>query len=437
MIQYQIFKKSWMAMGLLFLCLLTFLPLEAQTVIEKIRKSPVYASCNYHIYPDSFAWQLTPSPNGKKPFYISHYGRHGSRYISNRKGYDTPYLMMLHADSVDELTPTGKRVLQEIRLVMEDTEGRWGELTGYGREQMRRIARRMVRNFPEVLCEGARVTAISTTVPRCMISMGAFAMELLQEQPSLQVTMEASKRTMWYMNHQDRKLRNGYMTPEAQKAYDAYTASRMGNARLMEMIFKNPDIVKEIVDEGYFNYFLMKMGLFQMNTHLYQNTYLQDLFEIDELYRMWQIDNALWYIQHGACKLNGGLQPSSQCKLLRQLIADADSCIQMEKPGAQLRFGHETVLLPLVCLMGINGYDLATDNFDELEARGWRCSDVFPMASNIQVVFYRSSQEDQDVLLKVLLNEEEATLPIPTDCAPYYHWTDVRQYCLDKVSAFE
>jgi hypothetical protein len=152
---------------------------------------------------------------------------------------------------------------------------------------------------------------------------------------------------------------------------------------------------------------------------------------------MWQVDNVLWYIQHGACKLNGGNQPYSQRYLLRQLIADADSCIQLDKPGAQLRFGHDTVLLPLVCLIGVNGYDLATDNLDELEAKGWWCSSVFPMASNLQFIFYRSNIKDKDILFKVLLNEEEATLPIQTDCAPYYHWSDFRQYCLDKLAAYK
>ena len=122
---------------------------------------------------------------------------------------------------------------------------------------------------------------------------------------------------------------------------------------------------------------------------------------------------------------------------MRQLIADADSCIQLDKPGAQLRFGHETVLLPLVCLIGVNGYDLATDNLDELEAKGWWCSSVFPMASNLQFIFYRSNIKDKDILFKVLLNEEEATLPIQTDCAPYYHWSDFRQYCLDKLAAYK
>ena len=191
----------------LYLLLLLPWSLNAQTVMDLIREMPTYASCNYHIYPDTITAQQTPPPAGKRPFYISHYGRHGSRYINNRTGFDTPYLMMLQADSVNELTPIGERVLQEIRLIMADTEGRWGELTSYGREQHRMIARRMVQNFPEVFCKGATVKAVSTIVPRCMGSMGAAVMELLQAEPTMQVTMEVTQRNQWYMNHQDRQLR--------------------------------------------------------------------------------------------------------------------------------------------------------------------------------------------------------------------------------------
>ena len=39
-------------------------------------------------------------------------------------------------------------------------------------------------------------------------------------------------------------------------------------------------------------------------------------------------------------------------------------------------------------------------------------------------------------LFKVLLNEQEATLPIPTDYAPYYKWAEFRRYCLDKLSKY-
>ena len=409
----------------------------AQSVIDLIKQRPSYASCNYDVYPDSITAKLTPAPAGKKPFYISHYGRHGSRYISNRSGFDTPYFMMLHADSLDELTPTGQQVLRHMNNIMRNTEGRWGELTGYGKQQMQKIGRRMAERFPEVFHPGANVTCISTVVPRCIESMGSAAMEMLQVCPQLHITMQASKRTQWYMNYQDKKLRRNYMTPEAQKALDAYTATRMGNTRLMELIFKNPDIAEEFVNQEDFSYYLMKMGLFQLNTNFNRNTNLIGLFNTNDLYRMWQVDNAYWYLQHGACKLNGGNQPYTQRHLLKKMIADADSCIKLPDPGAQLRFGHETVLLPLVCLIGVNGFDFSTDNLDELESHGWWCSSVFPMASNLQFIFYRSNPKDKDVLVKVLLNEVEATLPISTDCAPYYHWSDFRQYCLNKLAAYK
>ena len=410
--------------------------LTTQSVIDIIRENPAYASCNYSLYPDSIPDNLTPPPTGKRPFYISHYGRHGSRYISNRTGYDTPYKMMLQAEKIDELTPTGKKVLAEMKLVMAETEGRWGELTDMGCSQHRMIARRMMQRFPEVFEGQAHVSAVSTEVPRCMVSMGFALMELAQNNPQLKIDINSSKRAMYYMNYQDQELRSNRSTPETQKAYNEFIAPLTGNSQLMEMIFKNPDIVKEIVDEDLFNYYLMKMGLFQLNTHLKDNTYLMSLFKTDELYNMWLIDNALWYIQHGACKLNGSRQPYTQRHLLRQLIADADSCLLLDKPGVQLRFGHDTVLLPLVCLIGINGYDLATDNLSELEAKGWWCSNVFPMGGNVQFIFYRSSPKDSDVLFKVLMNEQEATLPIATDCAPYYHWTDFRSFYLEKIDNY-
>ena len=409
---------------------------HAQTVRDLIRKYPSYASCNYHIYPEITA-TLTPPPGDKKPFYLSHYGRHGSRYINSRSGYDIPYKMMAQADSLDELTVFGEEVYAEMRRIMRDTENRWGELSGYGKRQLEAIGHRMAQRFPEIFCPGARVTAVSTVVPRCIESMGSAALQLLQVCPQLNITMESSQRNQWYMNYQDRKLRRNYMTPEAQKAYDAYTASRMGNSQLMELIFKNPDIVKEIVDEDYYNYYLMKMSLFQLNTSYNQDTHLIKLFSEDALYNMWQVDNALWYIQYGACKLNGGCQPYSQRYLLRHLIEEADSCIQLDQPGAQLRFGHETVILPLLCLIGVDGYDLETDNLDELEEKGWWCSSVFPMGCNLQFVFYRSNPKDQDVLFKVLLNEAEATLPIKPVTGPYYRWADFRQFCFDKLAKYK
>ena len=109
-----------------------------------------------------------------------------------------------------------------------------------------------------------------------------------------------------------------------------------------------------------------------------------------------------------------------QSNLLRNFIEDADRAVDERHRGASLRFGHESVLLPLVCLMGLNGADYQTSDLEHLHEH-WQSCRIFPMACNVQMVFFQSATHPDDVLVKVLLNEREATLPVTTDCAPYYH----------------
>ena len=90
---------------------------RAQSVLEIISQDPTFAVTNYATYPDSADHPMTPPPAGKHPFYLSHYGRHGSRYINKRAGYDIPFSMMCRADSIGLLTPAGKEVLEQIRAL--------------------------------------------------------------------------------------------------------------------------------------------------------------------------------------------------------------------------------------------------------------------------------------------------------------------------------
>lgn len=416
---------------------LTVCAASAQSGFHTIAANRSLSASNYGIYPDSIEPANTPSPAGKKPFYISHYGRHGSRYLANRKGYDIPYRMLCKADSLDELTPIGQDVLRELRQIIDDSEGRWGDLTGLGKKQQRNIAQRMMARFAEAFPDGTHIDARSTTASRCILSMGAAVQEMVALKPTLRPTMHADRRDMFFLNHQDKQLRDSMMPFAARQAYDAFVAKRERNPRLMELLFVDPECVREYVDEGWLSYYLLKTGLVQQNTHMYSKTRLVDMFSLEEIHQFWQRENAWWYINYGPSPLSGGVQPYSQRYLLRRIIADADSCIRRAQPTVQLRFGHETVLLPLVCLMGINGYDYQTPDLERLEDDGWWACLVFPMASNIQLVFYRESPRDKDILVKVLLNEREATLPFPTDVAPYYHWSDFRDYYLRKLDAYD
>ena len=410
---------------------------QSLSAFGHISRDPRFSASNYCIYPDTVLSRQTPPPTGKRPFYISHYGRHGSRYLNNRKGYDVPYQILAKADSADKLTPQGQHVLQQLKEIIDDSEGRWGDLSELGKQQHRGIARRMMIRFPEVFEGKAHVDAKSTVVNRCILSMGSAIQSMVGMNPKLQVKMDASKHDMWYMNHQDKYLRDSMMTSTTKGVYSEFCKDREHNPRLMSLLFNDSVYIKEQVDEVWLNYYLLKAALIQQNTRMGEKIDILDLFTYEDIHRFWQKENAWWYFNYGPSLLNGGKQPYTQRFLLRKMIEEADSCLQLRKPGVQLRFGHETIVLPLTCLLELNDFGYQTYNLEELEEKGWWACMVFPMASNIQFVFYREDPLDKDVLVKVLLNEEEATLPIKSDLAPYYHWSDFKEYYLKKLDAYE
>ena len=230
----------------------------AQSAFEMIQRDRNLSASNYCIYPDSALVPLTPAPEGKSPFYISHYGRHGSRYLSNRKGYDIPYNYLKSADSLGLLTPKGQDVMMELQRIIDDSDGRWGDLSGLGKRQHRQIACRMTERFPEVFQGNAFIDARSTVVNRCVISMGAAIQQLVALNPDLNVTMEASKRDMWYLNYQDTLLRHRMNTPKTTQAYDAFCEPLINNHRLMEILFVSPDSASKVVSENWLNYYLRR-----------------------------------------------------------------------------------------------------------------------------------------------------------------------------------
>ena len=416
--------------------LATVMPAAAQQAKDEIYANPRLSGSNHLAYPGPVQDRLTAAPKGYHPFYISHYGRHGSRYLIGRDEYDVPAAVLARADSLGKLTPLGRDVLRRVRLLRAEADGRLGELTPLGAEQHRQIARRMYERFPEVFRGSVTVDAKSTVVIRCILSMENELQELLRLNPDLVIKHDASEHDMYYMNQSDHALSARKTPRRALVAWNDFASRHVSRAALMSRLFADSEYVKYEVDTLDLGNRLFKLASNVQSSPLGSEMTLYDIFTKDELYNFWLADNASWYIGYGACALNGGTQPFSQRNLLRNIIHEADSCMALERPGATLRFGHETMVLPLVCLLGINGYDLSTACLDSLESKGWINYKVFPMGANVQLVFYRRSATDGEVLLKVLLNENEARLPLPSDLAPYYRWNDFKEYYLRKLDGY-
>ncbi len=411
--------------------------LAAQNIRDEIRDNIRCSAGNYLAYPGPTQLKLTPAPEGKHPFYISHYGRHGSRYLIGVNDYEAPYETMAEADSLGKLTPLGKDVLQRLDIIRKDARDHYGELTRLGALQHQQIMRRMVDRFPEVFADGSGVDARSTTSLRVILSMENALMQLSRMCPKVVIHHNATQRDMYYLCQSDSHLEALRNDSATQAFLNGFNQRYDTSSRLMQSLFNDTAYVRQHIDAGKLDHYLFELASSLQSTSLTLQMTLYDLFTDDELYNHWKKSNAWWYVNCGFCPTSGGEQPYCQRNLLRKIINDADSCIQLKQPGAHLRYGHDTMLLPLVCLLEIDNYELATNDLESLDRKGWANYKVIPMAGNIQIVFYRSSPDDTDVLIKVLLNENEVHLPLKSFERLYYRWNDFRKYYLNKLDAYE
>ena len=413
-----------------------FTVVNAQQTKQEIYDNIYLSASNYLAYPGPTQEKLTPAPKGYKPFYISHYGRHGSRYLIGDEDYDNPIIMLSAADKEGKLTELGKDVLRRLKMIREVSRNRTGELTPLGAEQHKQIAKRMYERFPEVFKGAVCIDAKSTVVIRCILSMENALQQLLELNPQLIITHDASKHDMYFMNQTDNPLYDKKTPYRVNVRYNDFLAKHPTAERVINSLFNDQEYIKYEVDGEKLNNLLFKLASNLQSSELRKQITLYDLFTKEEIYENWLKNNARWYQTYGNYKYNGGTQPFSQRNLLRNIIHQADSCIKIEHPGATLRFGHETMVLPLTCLLGLNGYNQQIDNLDDVADKGWINYKVFPMGANIQFIFYRKSFGG-DVLVKVLLNENETTLPIQSDIAPYYRWNDVRAYYTQLLDSYK
>ena len=106
-------------------------------------------SLSYSAYPDKQN-HVTRAPAGYKPFYISTFSRHGSRYLRSTSEYNEPLRILEEASRGGYLTETGKLLLEDLRAIAEDAKGKYGTLLPRGGREHRHIMERTVANYPSI-----------------------------------------------------------------------------------------------------------------------------------------------------------------------------------------------------------------------------------------------------------------------------------------------
>ena len=431
---YTIMKLTKKTLAAVLLC--GAVNATAQTVADELKADVRRVAGLYYALPMTESAQNTPPPAGKRPFYVNHYGCSSAYYLERPEYYDAPYKTLFQADSLGKLTQLGRKVLEKVRLLRNDALNKTGELTAYGKWQARQQARQMIELLPDFFTDRCFVDSRSIVQNNCLLTLGEVSMELARAHRPMRLNVDASHRSQMWMNPVDKEL-------EAKRT-DSVTMARYADfigrwppddIKVMGRLFSNDDYAKHI-DASALSRQLFDLACSTQYAGVKDGVSLFDVFTPEELHRHWLRRNAWAYIRYGGCTLNGGHQPYEQRRPLWNLIHQGDSMLHLDYPVVHLRYTKESMMMSLVCLLELDDFGVQTSQLDSLESLGWADYRISPLGGSMIMIHYRSGKNDPDPLVRVLLNGREARMPIKTDCAPYYHWEDVKRYYLRKLYAY-
>ena len=411
----------------LFAGLLSCLLLQAQQydVVEKVQADirKAYGMEGPHRL-DEFG-TLSPAPRGYKPFYISHYGRHGSRYAWNDDTYTLIRDVFKKAEEKDVLTPYGKEFARKYMDFWEVPYINTGDLVPLGYDQHLAIGTFVYEQFPLVFQGRKKVDALSSTGQRCIVSMGAFNAGLLGGNPKLQIRMQSDHMGMGIIAPPSapkairKKFKGQEEKPRIESVssffkrtvnYDGILGKLFTDYSFLDEMEDGEDFMSELWEllSGYHNY--VKEPLFD------------DLLSQEELLKAWEASN--YYSFYSDITARYGMIP-----LLKDILEKAEASFDDPNRAAHLRFGHDYILEGLLTLLNINNLGVIPDKPED--AKYWFQNYHIPMAGTLLFVFYKNKAGD--ILFKPVLNENDATLP---DLEPvqdnFYRWSDFRAYT-DKI----
>lgn len=470
---------------LILAALLAVLPLSsnAQSVRDLIQENPERSAGNLYHYEVPATILDTPAPEGYKPFYVSHYGRHGSRYQSGTFEFTRIIPIFEELEKEGVLTETGKQLAKDIKTIYEEHDLMDGVLTLKGGQEHQGIAQRLYDRYPELFnqADRDRLFCVSTPVHRVLESLANFTSTIKANAPQLKLIVLAGDRFGDYLCYDKYtrphistsaitdSLKRVHIHPEhfiatmftdADKAAEIISRppkpaeapagqQRMGMPAGMPGMpagmpgapaggnrqgggmpggFQMPGMNPESFMQSVFSAGCICNCLDQNNPDIFH------YFTTDELYGLFYCSSVGTYNNYAFSVENQSGRTLTAQLTINDILNKADDAVAGNNRCADLRFGHDTGIGPLLALIGVEGYDkilsIAKDDMDY-----WPSFKYLNMGSNLQMIFYKN--EDGDVLVKLYRNENETTIPaLKTFYGPYYKWSDLRAYLAAKLEGF-
>lgn len=380
----------------------------------------------------------TPAPAGYKPVFIEYVGRHASRFFT-KPGADADLLKIMKDEN---LTPLGKRIVAVIKKIYAVQQHQYGNITLSGQDELRGIGTRMKQNYPSVW-QNRGIDIVWTDELRTHQSEAAFMRGFGR--------YDSSKI---YISSPPDSLNDALRFFKISPAYKKYEKGEFIKSK-MDSLFQNPrtaEVSKEICSRVFIHYdtadaWILTQNLYDiysiaplMKKELAEEGWRNDDFQIlgkaftaKDLQWLDMVNTAEDFYEKGPGENINGIQVKIAAPLLADFVNSMDKAIrQPEGLDAKLNFTHAEAIAPFATIMEIpqaSHTSYSVFNY----AKNWHADKIMQMGSNIQWILYSNGKS---YLVKVLLNEQEATLPVPTTTFPYYKWDAVKNFYTKKLRSF-
>lgn len=371
-------------------------------------------------YPGRTVAQLV-YPDSLTPVFLNHVGRHGARFLSSSK-YTTSLMRALQkADSLHSITSEGRELMNICRTVVSRTAGRWGALDSLGMAEQRAIASRAFTAF-RPLFDNTRINAISSYVPRCILSMSEFTHQLSRLDNKVEITTSSGRQNSPLLRPWDSDSDYAAFMDagEWRRVYDDFLSKYVPVSVAVRVLGRDYPFEGDDAKDVVLNIYKVLTGCAAMSLEVDMDRFFTD----EEMNAVWSVENLHHYLTHSSSTLSSAPADMSSA-LLENLLTTMREAVEGRNPySVMLRFGHAETLMPLFALMHLPGCYYMTNYFDTVGLH-WRDFYIVPMAANLQMILFRA--DSGRYYVRTDLNETPVPL-IPGRSAIYTPWEAAEEY---------
>jgi len=418
---------------------------QSKDWMKKIKNIPTYLGTKTPYQSNKEAEYEKP-PANCKAVHIGGVHRHGSRFLSKERGMNHAESILKAALEKDELSEKGINLLQWIYDAKKTFKA--GHLSSQGEQELYELGRRTYERFPEIFIANNRKINLSATYKeRTQHSRDRFQAGLMEagniDRSLFEIHTNTRCADLFLRYFDSCQKFVDYRSDLFKKITSDKTAQHETNPeniqirnRSLEQIFENYGEKSLNTKEAW----ALSDDIFQLCRQDYcldsktgeakfcsllSNDLKKIHFQKDNIESYYKIGPMADLVDPKYSKVSHAMA----CMAVEPLFTEIEKHVRGERDAnaAYLGFAHAETVTPLT-----DYFKLFDENFDK-----WSASEVTPMGSNIEIVTYECTQEDQkSYKLKLFYNEKEHHFPIE-ECRKSYFcdWHLVQKFYTDQKIA--